>query len=155
MILMMPIATMASTTAEGVGLYSSAVTPVTGEANGILLSGDADLHEPVRQVVQQLRIAVEQRQRALDVRGDLLAQCGGIAGRLLALVSEKTGYPVEMLTLEMDMEAERWEDALRSYQSVVLGAADKLPPPELAQLLVARDPPGALRSRSHRRPPAL
>ncbi|MCA9710193.1 MAG: hypothetical protein KDK70_30415, partial [Myxococcales bacterium] len=50
---------------------------------------------------------------------------------------DATNLDVLRLLGEMDMEAERWEDALRSYQSVVLGAGDGLPPPELAQVYLS------------------
>ena len=38
---------LAATASEGAGLYSSAVSPVTGEANGIMLTGDVSLKEAV------------------------------------------------------------------------------------------------------------
>src|SRR5690606_33761424 len=47
---------------------------------------------------------------------------------------DATNLDVLRLLGEMDMEAERWEDALRSYQSVVLGAADQISPAELSQV---------------------
>ncbi|MEX1369268.1 MAG: hypothetical protein AB1Z98_39435, partial [Nannocystaceae bacterium] len=48
--------------------------------------------------------------------------------------ADATNFDVLRLLGELDMDAERWEDALRSYQSVVLGAAKELSPPELSQV---------------------
>lgn len=47
---------------------------------------------------------------------------------------DATNFDLLRLLGEMDMEAGRYEDALKSYQSVVLGAADKLAPPEMSQV---------------------
>ena len=40
----------------------------------------------------------------------------GLAGAMLAIVSEKTGYPVEMLELEMDMEADLGIDSIKRVE---------------------------------------
>ncbi|MEM7156923.1 MAG: hypothetical protein AAF799_28995 [Myxococcota bacterium] len=47
--------------------------------------------------------------------------------------ADATNFDVLRLLGEIDMNAERWEDALKSYQSVVLGGADKIAPAELSQ----------------------
>ncbi len=50
---------------------------------------------------------------------------------------DATNLGVLRLLGEIDMNAERWEDALRSYQSVVLGAADGMPPSEQAEVYLS------------------
>ncbi len=47
---------------------------------------------------------------------------------------DATNLDVLRLLGELDLDAERWQDALRSYQSVVLGAADEMAPTELSQV---------------------
>ena len=44
----------------------------------------------------------------------------GLSDALLAIVSEKTGYPAEMLELEMDMEADLGIDSIKRVE--ILGA---------------------------------
>jgi acyl carrier protein len=55
--------------------------------------------------------------------GDLLA---GLPEELLAIVSEKTGYPAEMLELGMDMEADLGIDSIKRVE--ILGALQDLHP---------------------------
>ncbi|MCX4241155.1 hypothetical protein [Paraliomyxa miuraensis] len=118
------------------------------EAAGTLvqrLVSDGDLRRawPVSQIwVAQVR-AQAKDDKALNVRAL------SVAGRCAVAAEEPdrareylekarsfdaTNLDVLRLLGEMDMEALRWEEALRSYQSVVLGAADRLPPPELSQV---------------------
>ncbi|MCH9682427.1 MAG: hypothetical protein K0V04_13400, partial [Deltaproteobacteria bacterium] len=47
---------------------------------------------------------------------------------------DATNLDVLRLLGELDLDAERWEEALRSYQSVVLGAADGMAPSELSEI---------------------
>ncbi len=74
-----------------------------------------------------------------------------LAGRCALAVEEKdkareylqkargldaTNLDVLQLLADLDMDAEQWSDALRNYQSVVLGMGDKLPAGEQSQLYV-------------------
>lgn len=74
-----------------------------------------------------------------------------LAGRCALAVDEKdkareylekakaldaTNLDVLALLADLDMEAERWSEALRNYQSVVLGAGDKMPAGEMSRLYV-------------------
>ena len=63
---------------------------------------------------------------------------------MLVIVSEKTGYPVEMLELDMDMEADLGIDSIKRVE--ILGAMQEqhpeLPevnPNELAELRTLRE----------------
>lgn len=123
---------------------------------------DPDHREGTSMLVERL-VAAGELTRAWPVARTLVAQVSAqagddkaanlralsIAGRCAVAVGEPerareylqkargfdaTNLGVLRLLGEMDMEDERWEDALRSYQSVVLGAADQLPPPELAEV---------------------
>ena len=44
------------------------------------------------------------------------AASAGLASQLLAVVSEKTGYPVEMLSLEMDLESDLGVDSIKRVE---------------------------------------
>jgi acyl carrier protein len=59
---------------------------------------------------------------------------------LLEIVSEKTGYPVEMLEMEMDMEADLGIDSIKRVE--ILGATQErfpnLPQPNLEDLAELR-----------------
>jgi acyl transferase domain-containing protein/NAD(P)-dependent dehydrogenase (short-subunit alcohol dehydrogenase family) len=47
----------------------------------------------------------------------IVAQSGGdVSGALLAVVAEKTGYPIEMLSLEMDLEADLGIDSIKRVE---------------------------------------
>jgi polyketide-type polyunsaturated fatty acid synthase PfaA len=63
-----------------------------------------------------------------------------LGGTLLTIVSEKTGYPVEMLELEMDMEADLGIDSIRRVE--ILGALQEqfpnLPTPDPEDLAEVR-----------------
>lgn len=118
------------------------------EATGMLverLVADDDLARawPVAQTwVSQVR-AQARDDKALNVRAL------SIAGRCALAVDEPerareylakarnadaTNFDVLRLLGELDLGAERWEEALKSYQSVVLGGADKVPPAEMSQV---------------------
>ncbi len=49
---------------------------------------------------------------------------------------DATNLDVLQLLADLDMDAERYADALRNYQSVILGVGSKMPPAELSQLYV-------------------
>ncbi|MBV1862682.1 MAG: hypothetical protein KUG77_29945, partial [Nannocystaceae bacterium] len=49
---------------------------------------------------------------------------------------DATNLDVLQLLADLDLDAEKWADALRNYQSVVLGMGDKLPAAEQSQLYV-------------------
>ncbi|MCB9716606.1 MAG: hypothetical protein H6712_22295 [Myxococcales bacterium] len=118
------------------------------EATGMLverLVGEGDLARAfpvaktwVAQVRSQARDDKALNVRALSIAGRcaLAADEPERAREYLekARNADATNLDVLHLLGELDMQAERWEDALRSYQSVVLGAADKLPPAELSQV---------------------
>lgn len=135
---------------KGVALLEQLVDddPDHREATGMLVEhlvaeGDLTRAWPVAKIwVPQVR-----SQARDDTHANLRAL--SIAGRCALAVDEPerareylekargvdaSDLDVLRLLGEMDMEAERWEDALRSYQAVVLGAADSLPPPEQAQV---------------------
>lgn len=124
------------------------VDPDHREATGMLvqrLVADGDLVRawPVAQTwVSQVR-AQAQGDKALNVRALSIAGRCAVAAEeperareYLEKVRQLDATNLDVLRLlgEMDMEAGRWEEALKSYQSVVLGAGDKLPPPELSQV---------------------
>lgn len=125
-----------------------AIDPDHREASGMLVqhlvaAGDLVRAWPVAQAwVTQVR-AQAQGDKALNVRAlSIAGRCAVAAGEperareYLEKVRQLDATNLDVLRLlgEMDMKAERWEDALKSYQSVVLGAGDKLPPPELSQV---------------------
>jgi len=124
------------------------IDPDHREATGMLvqrLVADGDLVRawPVAQTwVSQVR-AQARDDKALNVRALSIAGRCAVAAEeperareYLEKVRQLDATNLDVLRLlgEMDMEAERWEEALKSYQSVVLGAGDKLPPPELSQV---------------------
>ena len=49
-------------------------------------------------------------------RGPPGARPAGLASQLLAVVAEKTGYPVEMLTLDMDLESDLGVDSIKRVE---------------------------------------
>ncbi len=63
-----------------------------------------------------------------------------ISQMLLTVVSEKTGYPVEMLELEMDMEADLGIDSIKRVEILgsLLELAPDLPKPDLEELAELR-----------------
>jgi len=67
--------------------------------------------------------AVDVPEQAADATPADLASLGD---ELLAIVSEKTGYPAEMLELEMDMEADLGIDSIKRVE--ILGALQDLHP---------------------------
>jgi len=66
--------------------------------------------------------------QAADVMPAELAssELESLGDELLAIVSEKTGYPAEMLELEMDMEADLGIDSIKRVE--ILGALQDLHP---------------------------
>ncbi len=68
-------------------------------------------------------LAVDESQRARDY----LEKARGL---------DATNLNVLQLLADLDLGGERWADALRNYQSVVLGMGDKLPAAEQSQLYV-------------------
>lgn len=125
-----------------------AIDPDHREATGMLvqrLVADGDLVRawPVAQTwVSQVR-AQAQGDKPLNVRALSIAGRCAVAAEeperareYLEKVRQLDATNLDVLRLlgEMDMEAGRFEEALKSYQSVVLGAGDKLPPPELSQV---------------------
>lgn len=135
---------------KGLGLLEELVQidPDHREATGMLvqrLVTDGDLVRawPVAQTwVSQVR-AQARDDKALNVRALSIAGRCAVAAEeperareYLEKVRQLDATNLDVLRLlgEMDMEAGRWEEALKSYQSVVLGAGDKLPPPELSQV---------------------
>lgn len=73
--------------------------------------------EPVAETVAETADTADTR------LSDLLS---GLPVELLAIVSEKTGYPAEMLELEMDMEADLGIDSIKRVE--ILGALQDLHP---------------------------
>ncbi|MEE9381049.1 MAG: phosphopantetheine-binding protein, partial [Hyphomonadaceae bacterium] len=68
---------------------------------------------------------------------------GGITGLIKGLVSEKTGYPTEMLEDDMDLEAELGVDSIKQVEilSALREAMPDLPdvaPEQIAELRTIR-----------------
>ncbi|MDJ0591143.1 MAG: beta-ketoacyl synthase N-terminal-like domain-containing protein, partial [Pleurocapsa sp. MO_226.B13] len=96
---------------------------------------------------RETREAEEQREQREQREGDsnppANIELNGLAESLLSVVSEKTGYPVAMLELDMDMEADLGIDSIKRVE--ILGAMQSLHPDlppvnpeELAQLRTLR-----------------
>ncbi len=64
------------------------------------------------------------------------AQAGDpVAGRILAIVAEKTGYPVEMLDLDLDLEADLGIDTVKQAETfLAIREAFDIPPQDNLQL---------------------
>ena len=74
-----------------------------------------------------------------------------MAGALLEVVAEKTGYPVEMLNLSMDLEADLGIDSIKRVE-ILAAIEEKVP----GLPKVASDQMGALRTlETQTRNPAL
>jgi acyl transferase domain-containing protein/NAD(P)H-dependent flavin oxidoreductase YrpB (nitropropane dioxygenase family) len=73
----------------------------------------------------------QEQQAPSDGQGALTSE--QIADRLLALVSERTGYPVEMLSLDADLEAELSIDSIKRVE-IAGTLAQSMPGPEAASL---------------------
>jgi tetratricopeptide (TPR) repeat protein len=120
------------------------------EATGLLVerlvtAGDLRRAWPIAQTyVMQVRSQLAD-DKALNLRAL------SIAGRCALAVDEKdrareylekakvfdaTNLDVLQLLADLDMDAGRFSDALRNYQSVVLGVGSKMPPAELSRLYV-------------------
>jgi len=97
----------------------------------------------------QVHVTQVKSQAAMDHKLNLRAL--SLAGRCALAVEEKdkardylqkaraldaTNLDVLQLLADLDLDAEQWSDALRNYQSVVLGMGDKLPTAEQSQLYV-------------------
>ena len=97
----------------------------------------------------QVHVTQVKSQAATDHKLNLRAL--SLAGRCALAVEEKdkardylqkaraldaTNLDVLQLLADLDLDAEQWSDALRNYQSVVLGMGDKLPAAEQSQLYV-------------------
>ncbi|MEM6290687.1 MAG: SIR2 family protein [Myxococcota bacterium] len=97
----------------------------------------------------QVYVTQVKSQAGMDHAANLRAL--SLAGRCALAVDEKdkareylqkargldaTNLDVLQLLADLDMDAEQWSDALRNYQSVVLGMGDKLPAAEQSQLYV-------------------
>jgi len=91
--------------------------------------------QPVAAVAEATPDVLEQAAAATsaDLASSELASQGltgpglqGLGDELLAIVSEKTGYPAEMLELEMDMEADLGIDSIKRVE--ILGALQDLHP---------------------------
>lgn len=92
--------------------------------------------EPVAKVVETLPESVVIPEPA-PTAGINIAELGN---NLLAITSEKTGYPIEMLEFEMDMEADLGIDSIKRVE--ILGALQELypdlPKPNLEELAEKR-----------------
>jgi tetratricopeptide (TPR) repeat protein len=84
---------------------------------------DSALNLRAYSVAGRCALAVEEKDRARDYLEK-------------AKAVDATNLDVLRLLGDLDMEAERWEEALRNYQSVVLGVGDKLGPADLSRLYV-------------------
>jgi acyl carrier protein len=65
-----------------------------------------------------------------DVTESVIADLSNLSESLLVITSEKTGYPVEMLELDMDMEADLGIDSIKRVE--IMGALQEMYP-ELPQ----------------------
>jgi acyl transferase domain-containing protein len=88
----------------------------------------APKEEPViiNQVVEQLYSATQTVVATPD-----LSDLSNLSDKLLTITSEKTGYPIEMLELDMDMEADLGIDSIKRVE--IMGALQEAYP-ELPQL---------------------
>ncbi|WP_298774840.1 type I polyketide synthase, partial [uncultured Shewanella sp.] len=84
--------------------------------------------QPTRQSLEQPLSEAVQSHQALSPNQSNIAD---IQTCMLSVVSEKTGYPTEMLTLEMDMEADLGIDSIKRVE-ILASVQDKLP--ELPEL---------------------
>jgi acyl transferase domain-containing protein len=95
------------------------------------LQANASRSLSVEIAINQVQQAVE-KQATEEVIGDRLQVTGDseehadLAQTLLNITSEKTGYPVEMLELEMDMEADLGIDSIKRVE--ILGAMQEAYP---------------------------
>ncbi|MBW4477235.1 MAG: acyltransferase domain-containing protein [Tolypothrix brevis GSE-NOS-MK-07-07A] len=101
---------------------------------------------PVAKVVETLQPVVEAPAVNLDVAISTVTTSGAtinlteLGNNLLAITSDKTGYPVEMLEMEMDMEADLGIDSIKRVE--ILGGLQEmypdLPKPNLEELAEKR-----------------
>lgn len=102
-------------------------------------AGDDDL--PIQQSkddIKQEKIVIESKSG--DQRGDNLISSAVLSAALLKIVGEKTGYPPEMLELDMDLEADLGIDSIKRVE--ILGALEdefpSLPPADTEVLAQTR-----------------
>ena len=110
--------TKALLTVESDAVLSEVVLSKTEEA----------VHEPVPQIVQSKPVSPATVD--IEEKATVSADFNLLQPALLGVVSDKTGYPVEMLEMEMDMEADLGIDSLKRVE--IIGAFQELFP-ELAQ----------------------
>ncbi len=80
--------------------------------DGVPSQGTSTTEAPLAQAISQDRAGIDAGGLAIDAEM--------LAASLLEIVSEKTGYPAEMLELEMDMEADLGIDSIKRVE--ILGA---------------------------------
>jgi acyl carrier protein len=102
-------------------------------------AGDDNL--PIQQSkddIKQEKIVIESKSG--DQRGDNLISSAVLSAALLKIVGEKTGYPPEMLELDMDLEADLGIDSIKRVE--ILGALEdefpSLPPADTEVLAQTR-----------------
>lgn len=87
-------------------------------------SDTADIPTPPIETVIENDVAIAEAEIVTTTASEI--EIASLAQTLLEITSEKTGYPVEMLELEMDMEADLGIDSIKRVE--ILGAMqDKFP----------------------------
>jgi tetratricopeptide (TPR) repeat protein len=127
-----------------------ALDPDHREATGLLVERLVAAGDLSRAWPQAQTYVMQVRSQAADDKL-LNLRALSIAGRCALKVDEKdrareylekargfdaTNLDVLQLLADLDMDAESYSDALRNYQSVILGVGSKMPPSELSQLYV-------------------
>ena len=87
-----------------------------------------DLEVPVAPVVTEAPVAPVAADAAVSepASSELVLDFDVIATELLSVVSDKTGYPLEMLEVDQDMEADLGIDSIKRVE--ILGAVKELHP---------------------------
>ncbi len=88
-----------------------------------VIKTDASLENLVPAAIVPLKetiVPITNSQHVASANSQNVSSDASLIQTLLAVVSEKTGYPVEMLTLEMDMEADLGIDSIKRVE--ILGA---------------------------------
>ncbi len=94
----------------------TAPAPVVSPAS---ISPSVSLSEPVVQTVQETAVQEQEtviQETAVQQTAAVAARISDVSTLLIASVSEKTGYPAEMLSLDMDLEADLGVDSIKRVE---------------------------------------
>ncbi len=119
------------------------ITPVTAPTISEVLttaSSNVLIQTPTQTAIQEVTVPTLELETIPSTKSEFESKFESLDQTLLAITSEKTGYPIEMLELDMDMEADLGIDSIKRVE--IMGALQEqlpdLPKPsnmeEMAEL---------------------